>query len=96
MCGRADFWNFYEEFTDYQWAVLEAAEMVDPTGDNRADRRAAHNNANLMAVQIPGFTDEDFRGARKALAEYLPTREAYDEADEMRAARLLLQKQEGA
>ncbi len=96
MCGRADFWNFYEEFTDYQWAVLEAAELVDPTGDNRADKREAHSAANQMAIHLPNFKDEDFRAARKSLAEYLPTREDFEEADEMQAARLLMQKQEGA
>ncbi len=94
--GRLDWWNIRGEHTPYEWATQIAAEQVDPTGDHRADLRGAMLTANLMAMQAHKKIDpEDFRQMVKALMEYLPGKEAYEEADDLRAVRLLQQKQKG-
>lgn len=91
--GRLDWWNVYDEHTDYQWACQVAAEQVDPTGDARADLRAAHCTANLMAMQASEpIQPEEFSEMCQALAAYLAVAADYEDADDLRAVRLIRKK----
>jgi hypothetical protein len=46
-----DFWNIEEELTPNELAVHWACENVEPTGEARADLRAAWMTAQLIAAQ---------------------------------------------
>lgn len=98
QANRLDFWNIPGEHTDYEWACQIAAQQVDPVGERRADLRAAVMTANLMALMVQVHSgkpadDEEFRKTVRALANYLPGKEDFQEIDDMRAVEML--KQEG-
>ncbi len=67
---------------------------MDPDGERRADLRAARMTAHMM-LGHGHIKPEDFASLVRGLIQYLPTREDFDDADDLRAAQVLLQKLEG-
>lgn len=65
-----------------QWRAQQAAAIVEPTGDDRDDLRAAVMTANLMASQASEkISNDEFREMLVGLADYLQRRKQNDEVD---------------
>lgn len=81
--GRLDWWNVRREHTPYQWLVQRVLYHIHPCGERRADMRAAHNTANLLAAQAKEPLDGSaFSELVSNLRDYLP---AFNKSDELEA-----------
>ena len=64
--------EFFEEHTRYEWALLQAAQSVDPCGEERADIRDAINTAAIMSAFAKV---DDFGKLVEQLQKYLKIHE---------------------
>lgn len=65
-----------------EWRAQQAAAIVDPTGDERDDLRAAVMTANIISSQSSQeIADAEFKEMLVNLADYLQRRKQSDEVD---------------
>jgi urease accessory protein UreF len=70
---RLDFWNIENELTPNELAVHWACESVEPTGEARADMRAAWMTAQIIAAQsLKPLNQDDVQKLLTSLQQYLP------------------------
>jgi len=80
--GRLDWWNVRGEHTPYQWLVQRVLHQIHPCGERRADMRAAHNTATVLATQAKEKLDPStFGEIVESLRDYLPTCQQSDELE---------------
>jgi hypothetical protein len=60
--NRLDFWNLEEELTPYELANHYTAESISPTGEERADMRAAVQTLLLLQAQMTKQIDREQSG----------------------------------
>ena len=92
--GRLDWWNIPDEHTDYQWACQVALDQIQPFGSKRDDMRAALHTANLMLAvshRTEPMSQQEFSELVKALRDYLPSADMYEDQDDMEALKMVQQ-----
>lgn len=67
--GREDWWNLADEMTPFQVAVLQVQEELSPTGEERADMRAAVNTA-VLASTMAKISDRGMDDIMRSLTTY--------------------------
>ncbi len=65
-----DWIDFRDAHTNYEWAVQEAANIVEPFGEERADMRMAMNTMQIVASLNPQMSDETFQEVFRLLRNY--------------------------
>jgi hypothetical protein len=74
--NRLDFWNLEEELNPYELAVLYQAQSIEPTGEDRADLRAAMSAlVNAQGQSAKSLGTEQVRNIIEMLTNYLGLRE---------------------
>lgn len=92
--GRLDWWNIRGEHTPFQWSLQHAVHAAIPSGEARADLRAAVMTANLMTCQSAAEIDDaDFRKMVNSLVGYLKSAQDYENEADIEAARRIMRKE---